>query len=432
MFVGWVLRLLMRLKTGSVFARRFVLGKCVAEGPATRVWRATDQASGELRAIKFLSPRLVDDPDQTVRVLWGVIANTRKIEHPSVVVADGAVAADGHVAIVTPWIDGATLTEKRRRQPRRRFDYDMIRGLVTSWADAMQAVEEVRLVHGALKPTNLFLDASGELKITDFGTDAWLATELGRRKRYGPLESSLPYWSPAQISAGGGSFWRDDTFAFGAIIYELLTGAPPFSKRKIRANESAAMPALISRRRDRIAIPSEVEEVIMVCLEANPAHRPSSFRRIRSHLDPVLPIPAVARKKSEVMQPAAIGGTPTARTKPSRDRPAAGNGASDRPNGHARFSVPTTTGSRFGEAPAPAPARDREPAGASSTLGRDDQAWYENALAQSAAQKPSRHWGWLLKSILVVVALGLIAVGAAFAWIVTGHDLVIPQFLTGG
>lgn len=425
----------MRLKTGSVFARRFVLGKCVAAGPATRIWRATDQASGELRAVKFLAPDIVGDSDQTVRVLWDLIASTRKIDHPSVVIADGAVAADGHVAIVTPWIDGSTLEEKRRRQPRRRFDYDMIRGLVCAWAETMQAVEKLRLVHGALKPSNLMLDASGELKITDFGTGAWLATELGRRKRYGSLESSLPYLSPAQIGAGGGSYWRDDTFAFGAIIYELLTGAPPFPKRKIRANEPAAMPALISRRRDRIAIPSEVEEVIMVCLEANPAHRPASFRRILSHLDPLLPIPAAARQKNQVLQPAsaATGGTGTSvPPSPSNGLPPGDGRVADSTNGHPRFSDPSTVGSRLADMPEAVSARERASADRMPSSEREDQSWYENAMAHPSAQQPSRSWGWLLKTVLVLVACGLIAVGAAFAWIVTGHELVIPQSLIGG
>lgn len=418
----------MQLRTGSEFARRFVLGNCVGEGPATEVWRATDLASGESRAIKFLSRRVVRDPEKAVQELRELITYTRRIDHPSIVNAEGAVEAEGRLAVVTPWIDGVTLEEKRQRQPRRRFDFDSIRGVVCALAEAMQSAEKLRLFHGALKPTNLMLDQTGELKVTDFGTGAWLATQLGRRKRYGQLASSIPYWSPAQILAGGGSYWRDDTFAFGAILYVLLTGVAPFPKRKLRRESKANLRlGPCGGRWNHIEVPEVLEQVVMMCLESNPAQRPASFRRICGHLDPLRPKPAVVGRKSEILQPASAGGRASTPSEPKPEaRPVKNRHVANSDNGHSRHSAPHPRETRQEDVSATQSTTGRGLAGSDETPWAHDRLWYESVMAEYSSEEPTRSKGWLLKTFLAMAALVCVAVAAAFAWIVSGHELLIP------
>jgi serine/threonine-protein kinase len=188
--------------------------------------------------------------------------------HPNVVaIFDSASEADLHY-IVMEYVQGETLAELLRRHGR------LPPGLAAEVAQrvclALEAAHERGLVHRDIKPANVMVDQAGLVKVMDFGIAKAPTTTLGRE---GPLLGTAPYLSPEQAQ-GGLVDGRSDLYALGCVLYELLTGTPPFrghSPLAVVAQQVTEPPEPPSHRNSEVG--AELDAVVLTALAKQPSQR---------------------------------------------------------------------------------------------------------------------------------------------------------------
>jgi serine/threonine protein kinase len=204
-------------------------------GGMGEVYRAKDGRIGREVAIKVLPPAFSADADRLRRFEQEARAAGR-LNHPNILVLYDVGTHEGSPYLVSELLQGETLRDRLTRKAlplRKALDYalQMARGLA--------AAHEKGIVHRDLKPENLFITTDGHLKILDFGlaklqpkraqvTDTAVSTEtLVIGTEPGVVLGTLGYMSPEQVR-GEPTDHRSDIFAFGAILYEMLSGQRAF------------------------------------------------------------------------------------------------------------------------------------------------------------------------------------------------------------
>ncbi|MBL8620093.1 MAG: serine/threonine protein kinase [Myxococcales bacterium] len=268
---GWMLR---RQVFESRSIGRYRLRRRLGKGGMGEVWSAFHATLGRDVAVKILRPER-SDPDMIARFEREVRATTM-LSHPNTVrVFDYGVTDDGLWYYAMELLDGANLrhlVEHEGRLPAARAVH-----LVTQAARALGEAHRAGLVHRDLKPENLLItQAGGELdfvKVIDFGI-ARHATDVGVT-RVGEVAGTPQYIAP-EVASGAAADARADVYALGAVLYYLLTGAPPFGGETPAAlllaavNEPVVPPSL--RAPD---VPRDVEQLVLACLAKAPDQRPA-------------------------------------------------------------------------------------------------------------------------------------------------------------
>ncbi len=194
-----------------------------------------------------------------------------RLQHPNIVQIHEVGEHDGLPYFSLEFVDGGTLDQKvhRRPQPPREAAY-----LVETLARAMHYAHEHGVVHRDLKPANVLLTQSGVPKITDFGLAKRLESDSGQT-RSGAILGTPSYMAPEQargeIHAVGPLV---DVYALGAVLYELLTGRPPFqganaSETIVQVTCEEPMPP----SRWQTALPRDLETICLKCLQKEPSRR---------------------------------------------------------------------------------------------------------------------------------------------------------------
>ncbi len=201
-------------------------------GGMGEVYRARDPRLGREVAIKILPAAFAGDADRLRRFELEAKAASL-LSHPGILTVHDIGTADGAPYIVSELLEGETLCERLSRgplAPRRSVE------IAAAIADALAAAHTRGIVHRDLKPENLFLTRDGRVKILDFGiaklTEA--AVDLGAGTvsmltDVGVAVGTLGYMAPEQLR-GEPTDHRADLFALGAILHEMIAGAPPFKR----------------------------------------------------------------------------------------------------------------------------------------------------------------------------------------------------------
>ncbi|MBN1206301.1 MAG: protein kinase [Myxococcaceae bacterium] len=198
----------------------------IGAGAAGEVYRAWDQRLNRHVAVKVLSPRVADSPEQ-IRRLEAEGRAAAAIAHPNVVTVHDVGSLDGMPFIVSELIEGESLRSliDRGALPRARalqLGLQLVRGLAAAHARGV--------VHRDLKPENLLVTREGTLKILDFGLARLTETNPGQEldaTQPGTVLGTAGYLSPEQ-ARGEPADARSDLFSVGAILYELLSGQRAF------------------------------------------------------------------------------------------------------------------------------------------------------------------------------------------------------------
>ncbi len=252
---------------GRVLAGRYELGPLVRAGGMASVYQATDRVLDRTVAVKVLGPPYGQDPDFVDRFRHEA-RMAAGLSHPNVVaIFDSASEADLHY-IVMEYVQGETLADLLRRHGT------LPPGLAGEIAQrvclALEAAHERGLVHRDIKPANVMVDQAGLVKVMDFGIAKAPTTTLGRE---GPLLGTAPYLSPEQAQ-GGLVDGRSDLYALGCVLYELLTGTPPFpgvSAAAVVARQVTEAPEPPSRHCPQVG--PELDAVVVTALAKQPSRR---------------------------------------------------------------------------------------------------------------------------------------------------------------
>jgi Tol biopolymer transport system component len=271
------------------------VGALLRAGGMGEVYHAHDEQLGREVAIKILPPIFASDPERLAR-----FANEARalaaLNHVHIGTIYGLEQIDGGPALVLELVEGATLAERIAVGPLPvEFALDIARQI----ADALEAAHDRGIIHRDLKPANIKITPEGVVKVLDFGL-AKLRVDLARPAtalvpesppnagvtREGVIVGTAAYMSPEQ-ARGNPVDQRTDVWAFGCVVFEMLTGRQVFAGETV----TDTLAAILDREPDWAALPPPtpvaVRRLLRRCLEKNHRRRLSAIGDARLELDDV-------------------------------------------------------------------------------------------------------------------------------------------------
>jgi tRNA A-37 threonylcarbamoyl transferase component Bud32 len=262
--------------------------KQLGSGAMGEVYLAEHRHLKRKAAVKLLAPELVGRPDLLERFFLEARA-TSAIAHPGIVqVFDCELDATGRPYIVMEFLEGDTLAAVLAR--RGALPPVTAARLGRGMAEALEAAHAKGIVHRDLKPENVFVQAQppDSVKLVDFGI-AKLAGDFRagqvHQTRSGALMGTPLYMSPEQCRDSANLDSRTDLYSLGCVLYEMLTGHPPFTHANLGDLVVAHMTeAPQDARAVNPAVPPALAELTAELLRKNPVERPPGMRAVAERL----------------------------------------------------------------------------------------------------------------------------------------------------
>lgn len=267
-------------ETGSIIAGRYQVLAILGKGGMGAVYKTHDRELDRVVALKVIRPELAASTDITQRFKQEIIL-AREITHRNIVRMFDLGQFDETKFVTMEFVEGETLAQSLKR--RGRFPAGDAVAVMRQVCDGLAAAHGRHIVHRDLKPANVMCDPEGRVIIMDFGLARDVAADHFTQS--GVVLGTVDYMSPEQ-ARGQTVDARSDIFAVGLIFYELLTGERPFSA-------DSAVATLVKRSQERTkppstvvsAVPKAVDDIVMRCLETDPAKRYQSAAEIVADLD---------------------------------------------------------------------------------------------------------------------------------------------------
>jgi serine/threonine-protein kinase len=251
------------LVAGTVLGDRYELHEVVGAGGMASVWRAHDRILDRPVAVKVLHARLAEDPAFLERFKAEAMASAR-LTHPNIVNVFDTGADGATVYIVMEMFEGETLRDLLANQGP--LEPEHAASITIQVLNGLQFAHEHDLIHRDVKPANVLVAPDGRVKVTDFGIAKAAYGGTAEPTTTGKVLGSVPYLAPEQVE-GTPLDARADVYATGAMLYELLTGRPPF---QAETDIAAAMLRLtqdpIPPRAIRSGIPRQLDSIVMRAL----------------------------------------------------------------------------------------------------------------------------------------------------------------------
>jgi eukaryotic-like serine/threonine-protein kinase len=265
----------------SMVDERYELRTRVGGGGMADVFLAHDEVLDRDVALKLLKARYAGD-EEFVERFRREAKNAAALSHPNIVpIFDRGESGDGTYYIAMEYLPGGTLKD---RMPRHSgLPVRTAAAVALQVADALSAAHERGVVHRDVKPRNVLITASGDVKVADFGiahaADATTISELGA------ILGTARYMSPEQAS-GRPLGPRSDLYSLGVVLYEMLTGEAPFEvgdPSEVPAKHAEGPP----RRPSEVnpEVPEAMDNLVMKLLATDPQDRHASAAELIAELE---------------------------------------------------------------------------------------------------------------------------------------------------
>jgi eukaryotic-like serine/threonine-protein kinase len=266
-------------------------------GGMGEVYRARDTKLNRDVAIKILPEQFAADPERIARFAREaqVLAS---LNHHNIGGIYGLEEAGGVKALVMELVEGPTLADRIAQGP---IPLDEALPIARQIAEALEAAHELGIIHRDLKPANIKLRPDGTVKVLDFGLAKALTPDAGSATkgdlsqsptittpaatRMGVIMGTAAYMSPEQ-ARGRAVDKRADIWAFGCVLYEMVTGRRPFQGEDI----TETIAAVVKDQPDFAQVPATVRRLLKSCLEKDPKKRLQAIGDMRLLLEDTAPV----------------------------------------------------------------------------------------------------------------------------------------------
>jgi serine/threonine protein kinase len=250
------------LANGTVIVNRFRIEGVLGSGGFGTVYRAVDTQLLRLVALKIANPSR-NDPD----TLLTEARKAASLHHPHVITVYDVGRFEERVFIVSQLVEGRSLRDIA-------YDGKLTTTQIAQWmrqvAEALAAAHQNGLVHRDLKPSNIIINQEEQAMVSDFGI-AFHADEVDEIE---PLTGTLPYMSPEQVQGEPKLMGpKSDVFAFGVMLYELLSGKHPFLSK---SSSETIRKITGGKPESLLGVPAPLKVLCEQCLFIPPADRPSA------------------------------------------------------------------------------------------------------------------------------------------------------------
>ncbi len=257
------------LLTAGTQVGAYRIDRILGRGGMGVVYLAHDTRLHRAVALKALPPHLFQD--DRMRARWRLEARAAAaLSHPSIATVFALEEIGDQIFIASEYLEGRTLRDEMRERP---LDHERAMQIARTIAGALQAAHDRGIVHRDLKPENIMITPNHGVKILDFGLAQFDvgAQDLASAVRLtdpGVIAGTPPYMAPEQL-LGQPTSGRTDQFAFGVLLYEMLTGRHPFGTGGLPTTIAKTLAAYP----DRPDIDPELWSVISRTLEKSPDDR---------------------------------------------------------------------------------------------------------------------------------------------------------------
>src|SRR6266511_1304392 len=315
----------------KVLGGRYEIDSMLGRGGMAEVYLGIDRVLGRQIAVKVLGSQFSKDNSFVTRFRREA-QSAAALNHPNVVSVFDTGSDDGTHFIVMEYIKGKTLSQVIREDgplmPERAVE------ITLAVAEALAFAHRNGIIHRDVKPGNIMLTPSGDVKVMDFGIAR--ATTSESITQTATVLGTATYFSPEQAQ-GARVDARSDIYSLGCVLYEMLTAQPPFSADTAVAvaykhvQENPVPPSGLNRD-----VPTSLDAIVMKCLAKNPDNRYQSAEELRQDLArfqagrPVMATPILPLAPTEVVERTA---------RPTSVLPATATGAVEKPRRWAAWAI---------------------------------------------------------------------------------------------
>ncbi|PRQ04276.1 Serine/threonine-protein kinase PknH [Enhygromyxa salina] len=264
----------------------FLVRRLIGEGGMGKVYEAEERLSKRRVALKILRSELSRSEAGRRQFVneMGILAS---LDDPHIVRCLHCTEVEGELVMALEYLEGETLRERMTRE--RALAWDEVVAIAWQICAALEAAHagEQPIIHRDLKPENVMLVGGGRVKVMDFGIAKIVQAAAGNTTH---SVGTLQYMSPEQIDARPLSP-RSDLYALGLVMWELLSGRPPFEAESPRVllDKLCTEPAPQLPAEARRGLPRGVEQLVHQLLEKAPEDRPASAAEVLERLEPFRP-----------------------------------------------------------------------------------------------------------------------------------------------
>jgi tetratricopeptide (TPR) repeat protein len=272
---------------------RYQVEKLLGEGGKKKVYLVHDTLLDRDVAFALIKTEKLDDASRT-RIIREARAMGRLGDHPNIVTIHDMGDHEGQPYIVIPIMPGGDVESLIEKAPEHRLPIGQAVGVAKAVCRGLEFAHSKGIIHRDIKPGNVWLGADGTAKIGDFGLA--LAADLPRLTQPGMMVGTVTYMPPEQ-AMGGKVTAKADLYSLGAMLYEMVTGRPPFvgddSVAIIGQHINTPPVAPTWHRAD---LPPALETLILQLLEKDPGKRPESAAVVLQALEAI--------EASKIIEPA--------------------------------------------------------------------------------------------------------------------------------
>lgn len=263
---------------------RFQLEHLIGQGGIGEVYYGFDVNTQEPVAIKALKSHVVEQDPKLLERFRREGAALKELDHPNIVKMLAAVEDDGQHYLVMEYVSGGSLYDVLKQEGK--LPIERVLYIALDLCDALTRAHRLKIIHRDIKPANVLLAPDGTPRLTDFG--AARIEKLTHLTKQGSVIGTVSYLSP-EACQGEPIDARVDIWAFGILLYEMLTGTRPFDRREMLATVLAIvkdpLPDLMEQIPDA---PAKLVSLIYRMLEKDPTQRIASMRLVGAELESII------------------------------------------------------------------------------------------------------------------------------------------------